>query len=124
MTSEVNSRDVKECQKSSLNQRGARLLKGRMVFYGFRTMHPWVKNFGAASQRNLWQSKNMPAQSVAELIGNAVKLKQITKAQASALLRHRKHFTEGHLVHMFHLMATKHFSFKEAHERTMKAVGK
>ena len=66
----------------------------------------------------------MPAQSVAELIGNAVKLKQITKAQASALLRHRKHFTEGHLVHMLHLMATKHFSFKEAHERTMKAVGK
>ena len=87
-------------------------------------MHPWVKNFGAASQRNLWQSKNMPAQSVAELIGNAVKLKQITKAQASALLRHRKHHTEGHLVHMLHLMATKHFSFKEAHERAMKAVGK
>ena len=87
-------------------------------------MHPWVKNFGVASQRNLWQNKNMPAQSVAELIGNAVKLKQITKAQASALLRHRKHHTMGHMVHMIHLMATQHFSFKEAHERTMKAVGK
>ena len=66
----------------------------------------------------------MPAQAVAELIGNVVKLKQVTKAQASALLRHRKHHTEGHLVHMLHLIATKNFSFKEAHERTMKAVGK
>ena len=65
----------------------------------------------------------MPAQSVAELIGNAVRLKQITKAQANALLRHRKHFTEGHIVHMVQLMATKHFSFKEAHERTTVAVG-
>ena len=36
----------------------------------------------------------MPAQSVAELIGNAVRLRQITKAQANALLRHRKHHTE------------------------------
>ena len=58
MTSEVNSRDVKECQKSSLNQRGARLLKGRMGFCGFRTTHPWVKNFGVDSQRNLWQNKD------------------------------------------------------------------
>ena len=65
----------------------------------------------------------MPAQSVAELTGNAVRLKQITKALANALLRHRKHHTEGHLVHMIQLMATKHFSFKEAHERTVKAVG-
>ena len=66
----------------------------------------------------------MPARSVAELVGNAVRLRQITKAQANALLRHRKHHTEGHMVHMIHLMTTKHFSFKEAHERTMKAVGK
>ena len=66
----------------------------------------------------------MPAQSVAELISNAVRLRQITKAQANALLRHRKHHTEGHMLHMLQLMATKHLSFKEAHERAMKAVGK
>ena len=63
-------------------------------------------------------------QTVAELIGNAVKLRQITKAQANALLRHRKHSSEGHTVHMLMLMTTKHFSFKEAHERAMRAVGK
>ena len=45
----------------------------------------------------------MPAQSVAELIGNAVRLRQITKAQANALLRHRKHHTEGHMLHMLQL---------------------
>ena len=66
----------------------------------------------------------MPAQSVAELISNAVRLRQITKAQANALLRHRKHHTEGHMLHMLQLMATKHLSFKEAHERSMKAVGR
>ena len=62
--------------------------------------------------------------SVAELIGNAVKLRQITKAQANALLRHRKHHSEGHTLHMLQLMATKHLSFKEAHERATAAVGK
>ena len=66
----------------------------------------------------------MPAQSVAELVGNAVRLRQITKAQANALLRHRKHHTEGHMLHMLQLMAIKHLSFKEAHERAMKAVGR
>ena len=66
----------------------------------------------------------MPAQSVAELIGNAVRLRQITKAQANALLRHRKHHTEGHMLYMLQLMALKHLSFKEAHERSMKAVGR
>ena len=66
----------------------------------------------------------MPAQSVAELIGNAVRLRQITKAQANALLRHRKHHTEGHLLHMLQLMVTKHLSFKEAHESALRAVGK
>ena len=66
----------------------------------------------------------MPAQSVSELVGNAVKLKQITKAQANALLRHRKQSSEGHMVHMLMLMATKHLSFKEAHERAVKAVGR
>ena len=58
MTSEVNSQDDKECQKSNLNQRGARQRNDRMVSYGFRTMHPWVKNFGVDSQRNLWQNKD------------------------------------------------------------------
>ena len=66
----------------------------------------------------------MPARSVAELVGNAVRLRQITKAQANALLRHRKHHTEGHMLHMLQLMATKHLTFKEAHERAMKAVGR
>ena len=66
----------------------------------------------------------MPARSVAELVGNAVRLRQITKAQANALLRHRKHHSEGHMVHMLMLMATTHFSFKEAHERAMRAVGR
>ena len=66
----------------------------------------------------------MPAQSVAELIGNAVRLRHITKAQANALLRHRKHHTEGHMLLMLQLMATKHLSFKEAHERALKAVGR
>ena len=66
----------------------------------------------------------MPARSVAELIGNAVRLRQITKAQANALLRHRKHHTEGHLLHMLQLMALKHLSFREAHERAMKAGGR
>ena len=66
----------------------------------------------------------MPARSVAELIGNAVRLRQITKAQANALLRHRKHHTEGHMLHMLQLMAIKHLSFKEAHERATAAVGK
>ena len=56
----------------------------------------------------------MPARSVAELVGNAVRLRQITKAQANALLRHRKHHSEGHMLHMLQLMAIKHLSFKEA----------
>ena len=58
------------------------------------------------------------------LVGNAVRLRQITKAQANALLRHRKHRTEGHMLHMLQLMVTKHLSFKEAHERAMRAVGR
>ena len=66
----------------------------------------------------------MPARSVAELVGNAVRLRQITKPQANALLRHRRHHTEGHTLHMLSLMARKHLSFKEAHERAMKAVGR
>ncbi len=63
-------------------------------------------------------------QSVAELVGNAVRFRQITKAQANALLRHRRHHAEGHLLHMLQLMVTKHLSFKEAHERATQAVGK
>ena len=66
----------------------------------------------------------MPARSVAELVGNAVRLRQITKAQANALLRHRRHHTEGHTLHMLQLMSLKHLPFKEAHERAMKHVGK
>ena len=66
----------------------------------------------------------MPARSVAELVGNAVRLRQITKAQANALLRHAKHHSEGHLLMMLKLMADKHLTFQEAHTRAQKAVGK
>ena len=66
----------------------------------------------------------MPGKSVIDLIGQAVTRKQLTKAQGSSLLRHRQHHTEGHMLHMLQLMALKHLSFKEAHERSMKAVGR
>ena len=61
---------------------------------------------------------------IRELIGKAVTNKNLTRPQATSLLRHQKHHTEGHMLHMLQLMAIKHLSFKEAHERAMKAVGK
>ena len=60
----------------------------------------------------------------AELIGKAVTNKVITRSQGAALLRHRKHHTEGHMLLMIRLMADKHMSFKDAHERALKQVGK
>ena len=59
-----------------------------------------------------------------ELINKAVINKQITKAQGAALLRHRKHHTEGHLRFMLKSMIDKHYTFAEAHQRAMKAVGR
>ena len=56
----------------------------------------------------------------AELIGKAVTNKVITRSQGAALLRHRKHHTEGHMLLMIRLMAT----FKDAHEHAMKHVGR
>ena len=60
----------------------------------------------------------------AELIGKAVTNKQITRSQGAALLRHRRHHTEGHLLLMLRVMYDKHMSFKDAHEYAMKHVGK
>ena len=59
-----------------------------------------------------------------ELIGQAVLNKKLTKAQASSLLRHRKHFTQGHMLFMIRLMIEKHMFFSAAHEAAMKQVGK
>ena len=62
--------------------------------------------------------------ALAELIGKAVINKVITRSQGTALLRHRKHHTEGHMLMMMRLMADKHMSFKDAHEHAMTAVGR
>ena len=59
-----------------------------------------------------------------ELIGKAVTNKVITRSQGTALLRHRKHHTEGHMLMMIRLMADKHMSFKDAHEHAMKHEGR
>ena len=59
-----------------------------------------------------------------ELIGKAVVNGKLTKAQASSLLRHRKHHTEGHMLFMIKLMIEKHMTFSAAHEAAMKQVGK
>ena len=62
--------------------------------------------------------------SLAEIIGQAVVNKKLTKAQASSLLRHRKHHTEGHMLLMMKLMIEKHMTFSDAHRAAMKQVGK
>ena len=62
--------------------------------------------------------------SVADLIRIAVTNKQLTRAQANALLRHKSHHSEGHMLFMLKSMIDKHLTFGEAHERAMKAVGK
>ena len=59
-----------------------------------------------------------------ELIGKAVRNKHLTASQGASLLRHRKHHSEGHLLYMVRLMVEKHMSFKDAHERAMKHVGR
>ena len=59
-----------------------------------------------------------------ELVGKAVVNGKLTKAQASSLLRHRKHHTEGHMLFMMKLMIEKHMTFSAAHEAAMKQVGK
>ena len=60
----------------------------------------------------------------AELIKKAVINKLLTKAQANALLRHKKHHSEGHMLFMMKLMIEKHLTFGEAHARAQKAVGR
>ena len=61
---------------------------------------------------------------IAELIKKAVVNKQITKPQENAMLRHKKHHSEGHLLFMLKLMIEKHLTFKEAHQRAQAAVGR
>ena len=62
--------------------------------------------------------------NIRELIGKAVTNKKLTRPQATSLLRHQKHHTEGHLLFMMRMMIEQHMSFKDAHERAMKQVGK
>ena len=62
--------------------------------------------------------------NIRELIGKAVTNKKLTKAQATTLLRHQKHHTEGHMLYMMRMMIEQHMSFKDAHERSLKQVGK
>ena len=62
--------------------------------------------------------------NIRELIGKAVTNKKLTRPQATALLRHQKHHTEGHMLYMMRMMIEQHLSFKDAHERAMKQVGK
>ena len=62
--------------------------------------------------------------TIAELIKKAVINKQLTRPQANALLRHKKHHSEGHLLFMLKLMIEKHLTFGEAHARAQKAVGR
>ena len=58
------------------------------------------------------------------LIGTAVRFRKLTRAQANSLLRHRRHHTEGHMLMMIRLMIEQGMSFKDAHERAMRAVGR
>ena len=62
--------------------------------------------------------------SWAVLIGNAVRLKKITRAQANSLLRHRRHHTEGHMLVMIRLMVEQGMTFKDAHARAMAKMGR
>ena len=66
----------------------------------------------------------MPGKSVIDLIGQAVTRKQLTKAQASSLLRHRQHHTQGHMLLMMKLMIEQHLTFSDAHKAAMRQVGK
>ena len=61
---------------------------------------------------------------IRELAGKALTNNQLARPQAQALLRHAKHHTEGHLLFKMKMMIEKHLTFKEAHERAMKAMGR
>ena len=61
---------------------------------------------------------------IRELMGKAAINKELTRPQATALLRHQKLHTEGHMLYMMRMMIEQHLSFKDAHERAMKQVGK
>ena len=58
------------------------------------------------------------------LIGQAVVRKQLTKAQGSSLLRHRRLHTSGHLLFMMKLMIEKNMTFADAHKEAMRQVGR
>ena len=62
--------------------------------------------------------------TVPEMIGKALLNKQLTKTQASSLLRHRKGHTEGHMLFMLKMMIEKHMAFADAHKRAMLMVGR
>ena len=49
----------------------------------------------------------LPPKPWVTLIGNAVRLKKMTRTQANSLLRHRRHHTEGHMLAMIRLMVEK-----------------
>ena len=59
-----------------------------------------------------------------ELIKKALVNKQLTRPQANALLRHKSHHSEGHMLFMLKHMIDKHLTFDEAHQRAMTAVGR
>ncbi len=61
---------------------------------------------------------------IRDLVGKAVVNKKLTRAQGASLLRHSRHHTEGHMLFMLTLMIEKHMTFKDAHERAMKLVGR
>ncbi len=73
-------------------------------------------------QENGLQMKRM--QTVPQLIGDARRNRRLTTQQAASLLRHRRGHTEGHVLFMIRLMLERGMSFKDAHERAMKAVGR
>ena len=62
--------------------------------------------------------------TLADLVGQAITRKQLTKAQGSSLLRHRRLHTSGHMLLMLKLMIEKHYTFAEAHKLAMKQVGR
>ena len=72
----------------------------------------------------LHKKTDIEMETLAEMIGQAVVRGKLTKAQASSLLRHRMHHTEGHMLLMIRLMIEKHMTFSAAHEAAMKQVGK
>ncbi len=67
----------------------------------------------------MWKSKRLCA-----LIGKCVVRRQLTVGQGAALMRHIRHHSEGHMLHMIRLMIDKHLTFDEAHRRALIAVGK